>query len=332
MRLTLPARRHLAVLVFPAPGLAALVTLALGLSGCVETLPIPEDFDPAEATRFAHLAVSGYDLRKAEVDGVPWSPPAGYTVVATYTTTQNWNDLSDTPEDVPVAWLGTRDDELEALDLEARSPTLYLTFRGTSTPTEALLDLNAQQVDFPLLSGDGGGTHKGFTDRYQDLHAAIAADVEVQLASHPSARIAITGHSLGGAVATLAAAALAEQTGVPVSCYTFASPRVGDRDFVARFEALVADSWRVTNPRDLVPGAPEDAPLGPDSPFAGLFYEHVGVRVDLPFDDREGAVETTLGPGANHSSCRYLHEVCELVLSDDACDAEVATHLSCATP
>ncbi len=301
------------------PHPAPLLLITALLAGCIEALPLPEGFDAAEATEFAGLALSGYDMRAAIEDGEDFVPPEGFTLHALHTTQQNWNDITESDaETVPVGWLGTRDD------------TIYVIYRGTSTSTELLLDLASAQTDYPLLSGDGGGTHNGFTERYVELHPPVLEDVNELIAQGGFERIAVTGHSLGGAIATMSAASLAEDTGLPVTAYSYASPRVGDRDFAARYAALVPDSWRITNPRDLVPGYPEEAPAGVDEQTEQLYYEHVEVRVDLPFDDLQGVVETDLGIGGNHSSCRYLLETCELRDGDDdACEELMLSHRSC---
>jgi hypothetical protein len=288
------------------------------LAGCIQTLPIPDDFPREVATEAAELAVSAYDLRTVEGDGGTWEAPDGYELLARLTTEQNWNDLdADEPEVVPVGWVGTRDG------------VAHVVFRGTSTTTEALLDLAIDQVDFLLLSGDGGGTHRGFTERYEELHPQLLDALEPLIESGDVDSIALTGHSLGGSIATLAAAALAEALDVPVQAITLASPRTGDRDFVARYAGLVDDSWRITNPRDLVPGFPDDAPAGSSGTVEQWFYEHVEVRVDLPFDDENGTVERNLGVGGNHGSCRYLQEVCELTEAEESCVARVEAHPSC---
>lgn len=294
------------------------VPMCVALSGCIQVMPIPEDFDAAEASFYAELSLSAYDMLDADEAGEAWAPPEGVTLQGTHTTGQNWNNGGNGTQDVRVGWVGVQDD------------TILVVYRGTTTTTEALLDLASAQVDYPLLSGDGGGTHEGFTERYIELHPGILQDVEVLLATTEATRVVTTGHSLGGAVATLSAATLAEAVDVPVLSYTFASPRVGDRDFVARYVDLVAETWRVTNPYDLVPGFPEEAPFAADTEFGQLFYEHVPTRVDLVFDAEDNGPEGNIGVGGNHSSCRYMQEVCELAFEEAACVARMRSHRSCA--
>ncbi len=71
--------------------------------------------------------------------------------------------------------------------------------------------------------------------------------------------VAITGHSLGAALATLCAAenALLYKDEVSIQAlYTFASPKVGDSVFVNTFNGLGLNSWRIANQQDVVPALP----------------------------------------------------------------------------
>ena len=60
------------------------------------------------------------------------------------------------------------------------------------------------------------------------------------------------GHSLGGALATLAAhsfAVTAREQGCTsaFSCYTFGAPRTGNHAWAAEYEELVPDTWHIIN-------------------------------------------------------------------------------------
>ena len=85
--------------------------------------------------------------------------------------------------------------------------------------------------------------------------------------------IFVTGHSLGGALATLGAAYLSGW-GL-AACYTFGAPRVGNKEFSSSLQTPI---YRVVNPLDTVPHIP--------TPLRG--YRHAGVRKGLrrtsPFD------------------------------------------------
>ena len=70
--------------------------------------------------------------------------------------------------------------------------------------------------------------------------------------------VKVVGHSLGSALATLYVAENVRvgQVHTPLLC-TFASPRVGDPEFAAAFDALAGlESWRIVNQLDAVPKVP----------------------------------------------------------------------------
>ena len=64
--------------------------------------------------------------------------------------------------------------------------------------------------------------------------------------------LGVAGHSLGGALATLAAhsfAVRAREKGCKpeMSCYTFGAPRTGNHAWAAEYEGLVPDTWHIIN-------------------------------------------------------------------------------------
>ena len=58
----------------------------------------------------------------------------------------------------------------------------------------------------------------------------------------------MAGHSLGGALATLAAYGVAkEHPDVTVACYTFGAPRTGNWAFARECDRVVPDNWSIIN-------------------------------------------------------------------------------------
>jgi hypothetical protein len=74
----------------------------------------------------------------------------------------------------------------------------------------------------------------------------------------PIASLVITGHSLGGALATLLALDVAANTalGKNLAAWTFASPRTGDPSFADTYNQVVPNTVRIANRMDLVPKLP----------------------------------------------------------------------------
>ena len=75
--------------------------------------------------------------------------------------------------------------------------------------------------------------------------------------TYPSASILITGHSAGGAIATLAALEIIELYS-DTKVITFGSPRVGDAAFANYFKVHFDNnnSYRIVSRNDIVPSNP----------------------------------------------------------------------------
>ena len=138
-----------------------------------------------------------------------------------------------------------------------------LAFRGTEAnkPKDIKSDIGASIV----RCNSGGMIHKGFSQAYNlvstQLQSALAAP---EIASKP---LFITGHSLGGALATIAAKRLTHNAGI-AACYTFGSPRVGDSNWVSGIRAPL---YRVVNAADAVTMLPPGgAPIALLSKFISV--------------------------------------------------------------
>lgn len=83
------------------------------------------------------------------------------------------------------------------------------------------------------------------------------------LAAHPTGPTFVVGHSMGGALAHLCALDLrAAFDPQDLRVFTFGSPRVGNGVFADFFDEHVAQSWRFTHGRDIVPSLPPATLLG----------------------------------------------------------------------
>ncbi|KAK0420378.1 hypothetical protein QR680_014644 [Steinernema hermaphroditum] len=95
---------------------------------------------------------------------------------------------------------------------------------------------------------------------------------------NPTSEILITGHSLGGALASLTARHLIF-TGINaerIFLVTLAEPRIGDKLFSEDFNAAVKRSARVTTQYDPVPSVPWHG-------FGGVNYTAHGHRIYYPY-------------------------------------------------
>jgi len=132
---------------------------------------------------------------------------------------------------------------------------MLIAFRGTEVSQIKDWFTNIMAIAVPAPSGVGK-IHKGFASAF----AAVWPQLEAALSEHYDGQVPIwiTGHSLGGALATLATAQLRFNARLPVQgLYTFGQPRVGDREFI-RFLRLAMPGRvvRFVNNKDIVPQVP----------------------------------------------------------------------------
>lgn len=159
---------------------------------------------------------------------------------------------------LPGGWFGgaglaerwaTRGTDGFVAEAKNGSGITYVVFRGTESRLEDLLsDLNAFQTGWKDLHDKSSGrVHQGFLKAYETIRPELA-----RLLAGRQGRIVFTGHSLGAAIATLAAA---DHLDKAAELYTYGSPRVGDEAFVSQLGGLRASQRRV-NCCDIVARVP----------------------------------------------------------------------------
>ncbi len=122
-------------------------------------------------------------------------------------------------------------------------------FRGTTRIPEWVRNLLVFQSDYERRGY--GRVHSGFSGIY-DTFAQQLREIVSKL--NPAMPLYITGHSLGGALATLAAIDLVlnlPEFKNKIQLYTYACPRVGDPAFATKHSQLIPNSYRVVNLADL---------------------------------------------------------------------------------
>lgn len=132
--------------------------------------------------------------------------------------------------------------------------------KGTNETADMITDLSGGEFDFRdcVIGGNNfGKVHAGFCHYYEDLVADGMMEELIDLSNnYPTFSVAMTGHSLGAAVAVLAAYDFNLRTGKKVKITTFGLPRVGDWRFAKAFEAVSDEAFRVVHNRDIVAHLP----------------------------------------------------------------------------
>ncbi|NGO71024.1 lipase family protein [Streptomyces boncukensis] len=162
---------------------------------------------------------------------------------------------------------------------------VVVAFRGTE-PTQARDWLS--DVDAPGTTGPGGHgmVHVGFAQALDVVHQELTKTVEEFRDQDQT--LWITGHSLGAALAMLAAARLHfEAPGLLADgVHTFGQPRTGDRDLADAYDAaFTARHFRFVNNNDVVPQLPPE-PL----------YHHVKA---LRYFDADGNLHESMSTAGN---------------------------------
>lgn len=170
---------------------------------------------------------------------------------------------------------------------------IILAFRGTepSRLQDWLTDLDLFQI-----KRLNGRVHQGFYNAFDNLWASKLRiwndnkeiekktdlkDILEDLLTENKRPIWVTGHSLGGAMAVLGAAAcgleLQEKFKPDINLYTYGQPRVGDKDFNNSLLNNITTMFRIVNNNDIVARIPIDF----IKKIPALNYAHVGELIYL---------------------------------------------------
>ncbi|MBD2257427.1 hypothetical protein [Pseudanabaena sp. FACHB-2040] len=226
----------------------------------------PSGFDPSVARKLAELTQRAYDqfsLFEQKDKSQIFNLKKPYLL-----------DTEFAEKDIPFGYVAS----------EVDSDNVYVIFRGTRRFVEWFKDANIQlvslnrstdrnrqrveikgdiaegvvqenqsSIEIPGIDDDFGYVTAGFRGIYVSLRQKLID----ALSKKPSnAKIFVAGHSLGGALATLAIPDILRNTHFKhpesVVLYTFASPRCGDRTFALNFEKLGVRHWRIANTEDFV--------------------------------------------------------------------------------
>ncbi|XP_062105848.1 phospholipase A1-IIdelta-like [Humulus lupulus] len=167
---------------------------------------------------------------------------------------------------------------------------IYVAWRGTITRTEwesnlfgaipvsakpLLSESSSKKVDLSIFWEPEPKIHEGWLSIYTSNNSTsnyVKTSARVQLTNtikeltekykNEKLSIVVTGHSLGGAMATISAFDLVENDvvgpDVPVSAFVFGCPQVGNRQLKKRVEAHSnLKIFHVKNIRDIVPNLPD---------------------------------------------------------------------------
>lgn len=128
---------------------------------------------------------------------------------------------------------------------------LVLCFRGTSSGADALVDARFLKTE---AFGGRGRVHRGFNSALDSVWSQLQAAVD---ALGGDKKLFACGHSLGAALAQLAAHRLALSGYQLSGVYVYGSPRVGNREFMEAYNELLEEkTFLHINNKDIVARIP----------------------------------------------------------------------------
>lgn len=192
-----------------------------------------------------------------------------------------------------------------ALSHSSSEPRIILAFRGTYSLTNTIVDLSTvpqEYVPYPGSDDDGDGkdgapdakpprcmnctVHTGFYQSWINTRDMILSDVAAAIKKHPDYKLTLVGHSLGGAVAALAALDF-KARGWDPQVTTFGEPRIGNEGLVRYIDARfnVGENTTVRNDTDIrfrrITHAADPVPLLPLEEWG--YHMHGGeIFIDKP--------------------------------------------------
>ncbi|WP_232070582.1 lipase family protein [Mycobacterium lacus] len=178
-------------------------------------------------------------------------------------------------ENPTLTRIATNESVFGMMGRNASTRTAFLAFRGTVFFDDVITDLGIMPT--PYFPVDGfGWVHSGFLFIYRLLQNSISTNLAAACAGCD--QLLVTGHSLGAALAVLAAPDIMKNMlpSIELKVITFAGPIAGLWDFASTFDRVITSCYRLVNWLDLVPYLPPPP------------YEHVNIPVEV---DSGGSID-----------------------------------------
>lgn len=219
----------------------------------------------------------------------------------TIDTLHNWGLLNVTP-------ISRKDSNLN-IDTQcftgSNGKVIFLVFRGTEPQRiyDIVTDAKIRQRKYAIYEGK---VHRGFAAALNLVWPDILRALRADITTNGERPICVAGHSLGGALATLASFRLYKSNEFTFDgLYTYGCPRIGNPDFADSFSIIKKRIYRFENNNDIVPKIPPKNVLEmhwkhvclPDYFHHDGRYEKNPRSRDVIVDRVLGGIQAMLKPG-----------------------------------
>ncbi|CAJ0871116.1 8252_t:CDS:2 [Entrophospora sp. SA101] len=143
---------------------------------------------------------------------------------------------------------------------DSTSKQLIVSYRGTVRTSFRNILTDGSLVLRPYPPAPNAKVHTGFFKAFLESRKDVIEEVTNFMETNPDFKVVLTGHSLGGAIATLTALDLVQNNKKLVSeenlfIFTYGLPRIGNQEF-ANFVDSQLKLNRIVNFEDAVPRLP----------------------------------------------------------------------------
>lgn len=127
-------------------------------------------------------------------------------------------------------------------------------FKGTSSLNDICFNIDI----YPTLFIDNRiRLHNGFLKKYLAMKESIIDNINKITKTETINEISFNGYSAGGAIANIASLDMSNiYKNYTINCYTFGSPRVGNKHFINAYNKCINKSVRVVNRNDIISMVP----------------------------------------------------------------------------
>jgi hypothetical protein len=170
-----------------------------------------------------------------------------------------------------VKWIEDKKSDTQGF-VATKGKSIYVVWRGSESKKDFQNDASIDKVPF---IEENEKVHIGFKSSWEsvvgDTYDAI--DTALENLQGETTDIVVSGHSLGGAVATLYAYSIKKHyPHYNIKATTIGSPRVGNKTFKENYDKSGIDTLRIVHNNDLVT----------HTPYIG--FQHVNYQVRLDSD------------------------------------------------
>ena len=212
---------------------------------------------------------------------------------------------------IPLPLVGTHNPDILG-SVYLRESKVYVSFRGTRDLVDWLSNFNVYLKPAEGIHGFEGKLHSGFSKAADSCYVSMVNQIKKVIEGQEleDLEFIFTGHSLGGAMATINAFRFMQNRGsfddnpfmLPegfnkVKLVTFSAPPVGDEEFARVFNRSLPTTLRVFHKADIVANLP-------------INY-HVGFPLQiLPFEESTSLLSTARG----HETIRTQFDMSDTAL------------------